>query len=131
MPCFCSLIVIIYHSFSLPACPASKSPPTPPLCPELRASPWEVIYNAIRVTIMHLHTISLCPLCLGRLLWATFLFSLKHIVQPSSMNMQKHLAQTEAGRLPVSEISGIASSIDIFCLHLLCIVLCNDLKQKQ
>lgn len=47
---------------------------------------------------MRLHTISPDPLCPGRLLWATFLLAQKHIVQPSSANMQKHLvAQKREG----------------------------------
>lgn len=75
MPCSRSLIVIIYHSFFRLRGPALNSLPQAPLFySELWASPWEVIYNAIGVTIIRLHTISLCPLCLGRLLWAAFLF---------------------------------------------------------
>ena len=103
----------------LPSVPCPKpSTHTPPFHPELWASPWEVIYNAIGVTIIRLHTISLCPLCLGRLLWATFLFAQKHIVRPSSENTQKHLAQTGTGRLPMSKISDTPSSVTIsgvFC----------------
>ena len=95
----------------LPSAPCPKpSTHTPPFHPELWASPWEVIYNAIGVTIIRLHTISLCPLCLGRLLWATFLFTQKHIVRPSSEITQKHLAQTGTGRLPMSKISDTPST---------------------
>lgn len=98
----------------LPSVPCPKpSTHTPPFHPELWASPWEVIYNAIGVTIIRLHTISLCPLCLGRLLWATFLFAQKHIVRPSSENTRKHLAQTGTGRLPMSKISDTPSSVTI------------------
>lgn len=62
---------------------------------------------------MRLHTISLCPLRFRELLWATFLFSRKHIVQLSSVNMQKHLAQAGAGRLPVGDITVSSISISL------------------
>lgn len=65
------------------------------------------------MTIIRLHTISLYPLCPGRLLWAAFLLAQKHIVQPSSENMQKHLDQKGSGPLPVRKIFGLASFINI------------------
>lgn len=80
-------------------CP-KRSTPTRPFYPELWASPWEVIYNATGVTIIRLHTISLCPLCFDRLLWVTFLFPLKHIVQPSTV-------QHQPGCLPMSKITSL------------------------
>lgn len=49
--------------------------------------PREVIYNAIGLTIIRLHTIA-CPRSPGRLLRSTFLFAQKHIVQPRSQDMQ-------------------------------------------
>lgn len=65
------------------------------------------------MTIIRLHTISLYPLCPGKLLWVAFLLAQKHIVQPSSENMQKHLDQKGSGPLPVCKIFGLASFINI------------------
>lgn len=92
--------VILYHvpapylllsSFPalLSSVPCSKTFPSPPLFfPELRSSPWEVIYNAIGLTIIRLHTISPCPRSSGRLLRSTILFAQKHIFQPCLQNLQ-------------------------------------------
>lgn len=59
------------------------------------------------MTIIRLHTISPDPLCPGRLLWATFLLAQKHIVQPSSANMQKHLGWEKNGNWTTSRESNI------------------------
>lgn len=58
------LLDCYYLTFLLPPPMPCPNPPTPH--PELWSSPWEVIYNAIGLTIIRLHTISPCPLCLGR-----------------------------------------------------------------
>lgn len=77
-----STIPALHSSVSCP-----KTFPSPPLFfPELRSSPWEVIYNVIGLTIIRLHTISPRPRSLGRLLRSTFLFAQKHIVQPCSQS---------------------------------------------
>lgn len=92
-----SAIPALHSSVSCP-----KTFPSPPLFfPELRSSPWEVIYNAIGLTIIRLHTISPRPRSPGRLLRSTFLFAQKHIVHPCSQDVQ--------GRSRASETSDATS----------------------
>lgn len=77
-----------YPPFLLPPSMLCPKPYTPFSFLSYDHPPWEVIYNAIGVTIIRLHTISPCPLWLARLLRAPFLFAQKHIIHPSSQNMQ-------------------------------------------